>query len=171
MTRVARTTRWDRRLALLVVVVIAADWLTKFIVLNRVALNHRVTLIGSWLSVVHVNNEGIAFSLLSDSSAAWRSPLLITAIAASIAVLIRVSGSMPDRLSRISLALIVAGAVGNLGDRLLDGTVTDFLAIRYFPYIFNVADVAVVTGGALLAIAFFTRHASPTTSPPAPRSG
>jgi len=158
MTTVTRTPGWNRRLALIAIVVVAADWLTKFIVLNRVALYDRVALIGSWLSVVHVNNEGIAFSLFGDVDTAWHVPLLVVVIGAAVVVLIHMVTSLEDTTARISLALIVGGALGNLGDRLIDGSVTDFLQIRFFPYIFNIADIAVTLGGALLAVSLLKKQ-------------
>ena len=45
-----------------------------------------------------------------------------------------------------------AARVGNLGDRLLDGGVTDFIFVHFFPYIFNVADIAITIGGVLLVL-------------------
>ena len=52
---------------------------------------------------------------------------------------------------RIASAVVLGGALGNLGDRLLNGSVTDFILVRYFPYVFNVADAAISVGGVLLA--------------------
>lgn len=165
MTRQPRVRHWNRRLALLVVAVVAADWLTKFIVLNRVALHDRVALIGDWLSVVHTRNEGIAFSLLGGSATAWRLPLLLVVAAVTVVVLIRFVDELQDRTARVGVALIIAGALGNLGDRILDGGVTDFLLLRYFPFIFNVADVAVTVGTILLATTLLRhRRVTPVSS-------
>ena len=165
MTREPPVRRWNRRLALLVVVVVAADWLTKFIVLNRVALHDRVALIGGWLSVVNTRNEGIAFSLFGGSATAWRLPLLLVVAAVTVVVLIRFVDELQDRTARVGVALIIAGALGNLGDRILDGGVTDFLLLRYFPFIFNVADVAVTMGGILLATTLLRhRRVKPVSS-------
>jgi signal peptidase II len=159
------TPRWNRRLALLVSVIVAADWLTKFIVLNQLELYERVALVGSWLSIVHVSNDGIAFSLLSDASAAWRLPLLIVTVAVALVLLVRMASAARGTGSRLSRALIMAGALGNLGDRILDGGVTDFLVVRFFPYIFNIADVEVTIGGTLLAIVLIRRHTPVLSSP------
>jgi signal peptidase II len=56
-----------------------------------------------------------------------------------------------DELMRLAAVLVIAGAVGNLGDRLMNGGVTDFILVRWFPFVFNVADVAITVGAVLLA--------------------
>jgi signal peptidase II len=56
-----------------------------------------------------------------------------------------------DAWVRMASGLVVAGALGNLGDRLMDGAVTDFILVRSFPFVFNVADVAISLGAVVLA--------------------
>ena len=66
-----------------------------------------------------------------------------------------------DAATRVAAALVMAGAVGNLGDRVMNGAVTDFIFIRFFPFVFNVADVAITVGAVLLAYRMYveeTRH-------------
>jgi signal peptidase II len=56
-----------------------------------------------------------------------------------------------DQIVRIAATIVLAGALGNLGDRLLNGFVTDFVLVRYFPFVFNLADAAISVGGVILA--------------------
>ena len=100
-------------------------------------------------------NTGAAFSFLADGGGAQR--WLFTGIAAAAAVLIlRWLYTHPhDRLLCAALAAILGGAVGNAVDRLQHGHVVDFLLFYwrdwYFPA-FNLADVAITCGAALLIL-------------------
>jgi signal peptidase II len=63
----------------------------------------------------------------------------------------RIIESTTDRVARLAAAAVIAGALGNLGDRLLTGEVTDFVLVAFFPFVFNLADAAITIGGSLLA--------------------
>ena len=54
-------------------------------------------------------------------------------------------------LNAAKIIIVLAGAIGNLGDRLINGEVTDFVLVSFFPFVFNVADAAITVGGFLLA--------------------
>jgi signal peptidase II len=56
-----------------------------------------------------------------------------------------------DRWLQIAGALVLGGALGNLGDRLYHGGVTDYIYVHVFPFIFNFADIAITVGGVILA--------------------
>jgi signal peptidase II len=61
---------------------------------------------------------------------------------------------------RVAASIVLAGAVGNLGDRILNGHVTDFVLVSFFPFVFNVADAAITVGGVLLAARLLLSEAS-----------
>jgi signal peptidase II len=112
-----------------------------------------------WFRIVHTENPGAAFGMLSDGSPMLRGIILIgisTVVLAFVAhSLLKNSSSAMGTLSRLGLGCILGGAVGNLYDRVLIGTVTDFLEIYNgswsFPA-FNVADSAITVGAVLLLI-------------------
>jgi signal peptidase II len=141
----------SRGLALALVAVVALDWITKFLVQNHVRLYSRRVVVDGWVWLAHSPNPGIAFSFLRDMPNVLRLPLLIAAAVAGIAVAARIALRTDDEWMRLAAVLVMAGAVGNLGDRLMNGWVTDFILIRWFPFVFNVADVAITTGAILLA--------------------
>jgi signal peptidase II len=58
----------------------------------------------------------------------------------------------PDRATKIASALMIAGALGNVGDRVWTGQVTDFVFLAFFPFVFNLADAAITFGGSVLAM-------------------
>lgn len=103
------------------------------------------------------HNTGAAFSSFAGHGVGAQIALSALALVALIAIGVAAARTRPEqRLERVALALIGGGALGNLVDRLRDGAVTDFVRWRWNAHawpIFNVADVALVIGVALLAIA------------------
>lgn len=122
------------------------------------------TVVGGFFNLVHVRNTGIAFSLFSDSAPWFRDLLLpgISMVAIGVIVALLYRQENLSRTSRIALVLVLAGAVGNLYDRLVYGYVTDFLDLHVGSYhwpAFNVADSAITVGAVmLLADALFVRN-------------
>ncbi len=144
-----------------VVAVVAADWLTKFLIINRLAVGGQLALIDRWFYLVHLQNAGISFSFLGGAHGWWRTPALIALAAVGIVARARLARTAARPGLRAGIALTVAGAIGNLGDRIVHGGVTDFLLVRYFPFVFNVADVAITAGALLLAFGLGTHPAPP----------
>lgn len=141
--------------------VVLLDRITKGIIKADVSLWDRpLDVIPGLFNIVHTENPGIAFGLLADTTGAWRNVLLI---GFSIAVLVAIAtvllrgdrGGGHGVLLRSGLALVLGGAFGNLHDRIVNGTVTDFIEVHagqhYFPA-FNVADSAISVGAGLLLL-------------------
>jgi signal peptidase II len=141
----------DRLLAATVVFLVASDWLSKIWITNRMALGESIALVDGWLYFVHRRNPGVAFSMFADLPDSWRTPLLTGLSLLGVVIFARMVMSSTDRIVRIASTVVLAGALGNLGDRLLNGFVTDFVLVRYFPFVFNLADAAISVGGVLLA--------------------
>ncbi len=145
--------------------IVVADRASKFAIEWYTPETLRHTVVRGFLYLVHNENPGIAFGLLADGAAKWL-PWLLSAISAVvIAVLawLLATGRAGGRLGRAGLALILGGAAGNLIDRLLHGTVTDFLEVWLGSYrwpAFNVADSAISIGAVLAALEllFGRRH-------------
>ncbi len=157
--------RWSRWIGWLTVAVVAADWWSKFLILNRIAMHQQVAVVNGWLYLVHLQNRGVAFSILNGSGAIWRTPLLIAAACAAVFLLVRLARASSDARVQLGIALVVGGALGNLGDRIAHGGVTDFLLFPFFPLVFNVADAAITIGGIILALSILATRAEPTPSP------
>lgn len=140
-------------------VLVAADQATKWLVLERFAPGARLEL-APFLNLVLVFNPGAAFSFLA-AAGGWQRPLLVAiALTAVVIVSVLIVRSPDRRLFCGSLALILAGAVGNLIDRLRYGHVVDFIDLHaagwHWPA-FNVADSAITIGAALLILDGFAR--------------
>ena len=108
-----------------------------------------VTLIPGVIGLQYSENTGMAFSLLNRHT--W----LLTLLSAAIIVVgwLVLRRYTLGRLSKIATMLMLGGAVGNLIDRLFVGYVVDMFEVLLFRFaIFNVADMALTIGGALLAV-------------------
>jgi len=140
----------------LAALIFSLDQWTKWLVRTRDPAG--MTVIPGYLNIVHVENPGVAFGLLSQSTSQWRSVFLICVSAlvlGYIAILLWRSRTGAAVGLRLALALILAGALGNLYDRVEHHTVTDFIEVHsgphYFP-VFNVADSSISVGGTLLVL-------------------
>lgn len=146
----------NRTLAVVIVLVTAADWILKAVVQQRLAPRVPHTVVEGWLSLTHTTNHGISWGAMSDSDAPWRYPLILVLTLVAIVATAGIVRGSQDRWLRLAGALVLGGAVGNLGDRLLNGGgVTDYIYVHFFPYVFNFADVAITCGGVLLAARMF----------------
>ena len=157
--------RW---LALAIVAVVVLDWASKFWVHNRMHLGSVRSLVDGWLWLNHRQNPGVAMSWLHDLPELVRTPLLASLALAGMVVVVHILRSTRDPLTRAAAAMVLAGAVGNLGDRVLDGSVTDFIVVRHFPYVFNVADIAITLGALVLAVRLARDAEPPETVSPTP---
>ena len=111
--------------------------------------------LGRFLGINNVYNEGISFSIGADG--AWTQPVVIVLTCIASAVLIFFLCKLPKdrRFLRWSLAVILAGAVGNLIDRVAIGAVRDFLFMDFGFTRFsnNVADLEITVGAILFIVA------------------
>lgn len=132
--------------------VIAADQVTKQLVVNQMALFDRIELL-PFLNLVYVHNTGAAFSMFS-SAAPWFFVALSVGVSIGILIWLR-RYPQQQRLVAVSLTLILGGALGNGIDRATRGYVIDFIDVHgmgwHWPA-FNVADSAITLGAALLLL-------------------
>jgi signal peptidase II len=145
-------------LLLISALIYLADQLTKKLVAAHIPIGGAIPVIPGVLRITHWTNEGAAFSLFADSASphAVRWGLVGFTILATLAVLVALI-RLGNRISAatVALALILGGALGNLHDRILTGSVVDFIEVHIIHYHwpdFNVADSAVVTGACLLLL-------------------
>jgi len=148
--------------------VVVADQLTKAVVLGRFAQGERLEVTG-FFNLVLVCNPGAAFSLLSEAGG-WQTPLLIAFALGAIAVVGTMIVRRPgEKILCAALALILAGALGNVVDRVRFGCVADFLDFHargwHWPA-FNVADSAITIGALLLIFEGFFRREGRARSAP-----
>lgn len=142
-------------LLLLMAAVVGLDQATKALLVRSLELHDSIPLVDGLLSISHVRNRGAAFGLLSDWDLPYQ-PLILSvlSIAALVAILLYfVRLPATARLPRLALALVLAGAIGNLLDRVRLGYVVDFIHVYWRQHQwpdFNVADSAITIGVILL---------------------
>jgi signal peptidase II len=147
-----------RRLEIwLPIVIVAIDQLTKAIVRAMVPLHESVTIVPGLMDFTHVRNTGAAFGILNLAEFPFKTVLIaVIASAALIGVgVYAASLSHHQLVARIGLALIIGGAAGNLIDRIIAGSVVDFVDVYWGSYhfwAFNVADSAISVGVAIMIL-------------------
>ncbi|MCH8843580.1 MAG: signal peptidase II [SAR324 cluster bacterium] len=128
------------------------DQLPKIWVRAHIPMHHTMNLIPYLIDLTHVENKGVSFSMLGGLPELVRVPILVGISLAAVAVLayywIRYRNRM-NAWTHFGFVLILAGASGNLIDRAVFGTVTDFFHFRFFEtsfFVNNVADILISLG-------------------------
>lgn len=150
---------WKVAYLLMAGAVFMIDQTTKAWAVRRLRFGDDWAIIPGFLNFIYAQNPGVAFSLLDDQGDAGRWGLSAVAIVAALLVLYyfwRVPRTQ-DRLLG-ALALLLAGILGNVADRLRLGFVVDFIDVQFgnwhYPT-FNVADMAICVGAGLLILDMF----------------
>ena len=150
--------------AWLIVVMIAADLISKWSVQNSLVLNQSVALIPNFLNVTLVHNLGAAFSLGANGELGWRIVWILVSITMSVLISFFYIKKFKElrTWTKAALALIIAGAVGNMIDRCFywnaivgfDGVIDwiDFQFGTWHFATFNLADSSLVIGVIILII-------------------
>lgn len=134
-------------------VLVGADQLTKWLAVTYLRNSDAVTVIPRVLDFSYTENTGAAFSILSGER--WFLIVITLIVMIALAVFVLLGRFRRYWLFNVSATLILAGGIGNLIDRLLQGYVVDFIHVTFMDFpIFNVADCFVVIGSVLLLIFF-----------------
>ena len=138
--------------------IVIADQIAKQIAEANLSLHQAINVL-PYFDWYLTYNTGAAFSLLADAGGWQRWFFTVIAIVVS-AVLVQWIRKLPreDRLTALSLSLILGGAIGNLIDRILLGHVIDYIQVWLGSYpfpAFNIADAAISVGAALLILSSF----------------
>lgn len=148
----------SRRLEIwLPIVVVAIDQLTKAIVRATLPLHASVTIVPGLVDFTHVRNTGAAFGILNAADFPLKTVFIaVIATAALIGVGVYAASLAHHQVAaRVGLALIIGGAAGNLLDRIVVGSVVDFVDVYWHTYhfwAFNVADSAITIGVAIMIL-------------------
>lgn len=141
-------------------VILILDQAAKAWVRAELTLGEPVRVIGDWVRLLYIHNEGAAFGIHIGR----HSPLFFLTVASVVSIVVFVLYArtpMEERVERVSLAMILGGALGNIVDRVRWERVVDFVQVgvdgHYWP-IFNVADAAVTTGVVILAYEYLFRR-------------
>ncbi len=147
---------------------VVLDQVTKNLVARAVPLYDSVPVIRGFFNITRIHNKGAIFGTFSQTGSRPVFALLTAASLAALAFVVYYFFKTPasDKLMKVALALIMAGAFGNQFDRLVRGYVVDFLdfyiGTAHWPF-FNVADSCITIGAGLMLVVLFRRK--PACSP------
>ena len=148
-------------ITILIAVSVLLDQLSKILIRNNVDQYSEVKLIGEYFILTNVENSGAFLGMGSDFSPFIKTIfLLILPVIVLICVIVYVyRDKQIDKISLIGFCLIIVGGIANIYDRILYGSVTDFLFIDlggiFKTGIFNIADLSVTTGMILILLMSF----------------
>jgi signal peptidase II len=137
----------------LVLLVIVADQLSKGWIETNYLLGESTAVL-PWLDIVRLHNPGAAFSFLAGAGGWQRWFFTVLALGVSVVLLwwLRSVHEAAERRLALALSLILAGAIGNVIDRIEHGYVVDFIHVHWGNSnpAFNIADAAITVGAALM---------------------
>jgi signal peptidase II len=134
---------------------LACDQLSKYIARETLSYNEQIKLLGDRLTLVKVENTG-AFLSLGDSAPEWIRFLFLTLLpllVLSAGMFYLFSHRHLPKTYAVGLCFVIGGGAGNIYDRLLHGSVTDFLHLELGLFqtgVFNLADVSIMLGMVML---------------------
>ncbi len=135
-----------------VILVLIFDRTTKYLIKMTLQPQDSIALIKDFLHITYVENTGAAFGLFTDNR--WLF-VVVTIFVLAILIYLAYTEATNKKALSIILGLIAGGGAGNLIDRITEGYVLDFIDFRgLWPYVFNLADAALVIGAVLLLITF-----------------
>jgi len=146
----------------------ALDQITKWFVLRHVHSDELRVVIPDFFSLVHVTNTGAAFGSFRNNNLFF---IVLSCVALVVVLSLLLRRRSPDALRDFSLALLLAGIMGNLTDRFLHGHVIDFLLIDlHVPLAnpwpaFNVADSCICIAVVCFIIHSFKKPPTPAAAP------
>jgi len=133
---------------LLTSVLILLDRVTKGWASTALELGQPASLVGQSIRLTRVHNVGGAFGIFPGNGDLF---LAVSAVVSLVLLALLLLGRVNRVLAKMGVAVVLAGAVGNLIDRLLYGYVLDFFEIRGFP-VFNLADTCITLGAGLIVL-------------------
>lgn len=152
-----------------ILTILIADQLTKAIIAQKIALLSSKSIIPGFFNLTHIRNRGAIFGFFSQSGSQFLYIILMLASLTALGLVVFYFFKTPasEKFMKISLSLILAGALGNLIDRIFRGYVVDFLDFYikklHWPS-FNVADASITIGAILVIFIFFFKR-RPKCSP------
>ena len=150
---VSKENLYNYRFIIIILVLVAFDIISKVIANNNLSFGQSSETFIPFIKLLLIYNSGIAFGIFDDRGDLASNLLLILTILITLYLLWMINNETRYRY-KIGLSFIVSGAIGNVLDRINDGSVTDFLHLKIYNYslfVFNLAD-AFITIGAVLII-------------------
>ena len=143
-----------KRVLLITFLSVLLDQVIKILISFYMNINESITIINNFFNMTYVKNEGAAWSMLSGNRLLL---IILGLIAINVIYFLFIYNKKLTKKEEIAYGLLIGGIVGNMVDRVVYGSVIDYLDFNIFGYnypIFNLADILIVTS--VILILFFT---------------
>lgn len=157
--------RAGRNIAILVILIanIGCDQISKNAIRKNVGFYQTISVIENYVTITYVENTGAFLSIGSTLPQSVK--ILVLSVIPLIALFFGIAYILLKRnltlMSALALSFAIGGGIGNIYDRLVHGSVTDFLHINFGFFqtgIFNMADVSIMTGMFIFLIQSYNRQ-------------
>jgi signal peptidase II len=144
--------------ALMTLMVLVLDNGTKYVVSTVLRQGENIEVIRGYFRISYVLNYGVAFGLFAEPQSVWKPYFLAGMAVVAVTVIVIYSARVPANriFLQMALAVTTGGILGNFADRILHGSVIDFIEVhirnRFYWPTFNIADSAITIGIAMLLI-------------------
>lgn len=138
---------------LIAAAVFIVDRITKGLINASITPGTEVSLVPHLVWITNTHNAGAAFGLAPAGSLLF----LLASVVVSAGLILYVARNPGHTANQAVLGLVLGGTLGNGYERLVHGTVTDFITVHWWP-VFNVADSAISVGVVLLLAGYFLRQ-------------
>lgn len=144
-------------IAIFTVLLVAVDQIIKYFIVDNLVQYDSIKVIQNLFYITYVKNEGAAFSILPGGR--W---IFVAVAFIAILLLIRyiISDKKISRYDIVSYSLVLSGIIGNLIDRIICGSVIDYLDLYVFNYnfpVFNFADTCIIIGTFMIIYTLVTK--------------
>ncbi len=137
--------------------IVFIDQITKYITVQKMHLYDEIPVIKGFFHLLYVRNPGAGLGMFANSRWVF---ITFTFVVIIIAIILLVVDFFKNTFANVSIIFILGGGIGNMIDRLVLGEVVDFFQfqIKYFDFIFNVADIFVTFGTIMFVIYYIFWH-------------
>lgn len=138
-----------KKISLYSIIFLLIDQISKILVRMYLSLYSNIILIPNFLSLIYVNNDGAAFSILEGKTILF----ILIAVIVLISIINYIKNKNFKKTDYIIYGMLIGGIIGNLIDRIIYGSVTDFISFTILNKpmpIFNIADTFICIGCALM---------------------
>lgn len=134
---------------MIIIILLFLDQLIKYLITKNMYIGEEITIIKNFLNISYITNDGAAFNILSGNT------ILLIILAIFVIIYIIKNKKKQEKQEKIMYEILIAGILGNLIDRIIRGSVVDYIAFKIFNIdmaVFNLADTYIVCSCIILLI-------------------
>ena len=134
---------------MIIIILLFLDQLIKYLITQNMYIGEEITIIKNFLNISYITNDVAAFNILSGNT------ILLIILAIFVIIYIIKNKKKQEKQEKIMYEILIAGILGNLIDRIIRGSVVDYIAFKIFNIdmaVFNLADTYIVCSCIILLI-------------------